>query len=176
MEGSDPNFYYQDDAEVIGINQIPQETPQRRPKTGKSRSIHYEYAEKEVGSSKKKRKRSRSASAKKRRLRPKKRKTKHRKTYSAKPINEEVKGLEAKNQYEEEKFPKFSIPIANATSPDEIVAELRSKLIDVIISQRLVKEEDLDLLFNETLKSNIVGKEEYQDMVREIKEHIGISR
>ena len=56
---------------------------------------------------------------------------------------------------------------------EEKMMEIQRKLMEVIIAQRLVKEEDLDLLFEETKKANNVNAEEYDKIVKAIKENIG---
>lgn len=53
------------------------------------------------------------------------------------------------------------------------IQQLKTKLMDIIVSQRLVQQKQLDYLFRETGKANNVKEEVYENMVGEIKEDIG---
>ena len=57
-----------------------------------------------------------------------------------------------------------------------MIIELNNKLKEVIIAQRLVKEGDLDLLFEETKKANNVNEGDYTKMIDEIKSDIGYGK
>mmetsp|Transcript_36313 Transcript_36313/g.35909 ORF Transcript_36313/g.35909 Transcript_36313/m.35909 type:complete len:147 (-) Transcript_36313:29-469(-) len=142
--------------------------------TGKNRSMYYEYSENSYSSGKKTRARSKSASSRKRKSRAKKRKSSEKQNLTDQFVDDQV----PMDSQEEEKQHRLEIPVI---APAEDALEfLKSKLFEIIISQRLTKKEDLEFLFEETYKANMsktlsspANKKAYNTMVDEIKDHIG---
>jgi hypothetical protein len=65
------------------------------------------------------------------------------------------------------------VPVVDTANNPDAIEELKEQLLDIIISKRIVKEEDIDTLFDKTKAANDLNEDEYTKIIQEIKAEIG---
>lgn len=68
---------------------------------------------------------------------------------------------------------EVDVPVVDAEDNPSLYAELKEKLYNLIVSNRIVQEDKLKYLFEKTKEANQVDPEKYDEVVEEIKQEVG---
>ena len=89
--------------------------------------------------------------------------------------NDNVDSNNEESKMDMNNIPRFDIPIVitDDSADDAMYTELKNQMVKTIISNRLIKKEEIDRFIDEVKQSNHVNYLKYMEIVQQVKHEIG---